>query len=148
MKKMIFTILLVGLFSTVDARTIKVNRSKEVSNDEDYNSVKEEHKDKGWFSRAKSTLDCHGTGGVKCNWKIHPSSLPDLVTGSGNPVPIDDLKDYADNEIGANNLSDSYINNIVIDGELWYRSVTWNSNTVNPNFNSLISITVNPAITP
>lgn len=139
MKTLLF-ILFVLCISITDsnARNIKITKTGEGSG----YSVTETHEDGGWFTSSKSRLTCVAPGPSSCAWTLDPRTLDDL-TGPGPSNPTwDDLRDYAEDNISNNVLSGSHVANIVINGDLWYRSVTWSATNIN---NSEIEINIDLA---
>lgn len=125
--KMILRLLLLPLvmafFVNAEARTIIVTKA---GSGEGY-TITETHEDGGWFSSAKSTLKCIAPGPADCEWNIDPRTLDDMIGPNGSNPDWKDLNDHALEEIENLNLSGSYVNNVLINGDFWYRSVVWDA---------------------
>lgn len=144
MKKMMIVALslLFAAYSFSYSRTIKVSETGPAGSASGYQKF-EEHDDGGFLKGSKSTLLCTAPGPAQCVWNIDPRTLPDMFGPNNSNPEWADLKTYAISQITGGTLSGSYVNNIVINGDSWYRNVTWNSTNIT-NYNVEIEIQLAP----
>lgn len=128
MKRLIIVITIIFVTISYADRKIDIKRHGAGENGK-YNDISESHDDGGWFRKAESKLTCTNPGNSACAWINHPDTRPGLVTDFGTPIDVDDMQDHAEDQITAGTLNGSYNNNLFIDGEFWYRNVTWNASS-------------------
>ncbi len=110
--------------SSVFSRTIEITKTGAGGNG-GYD-VFEKHDDGIWLIKsAKSTLTCVAPGSQECKFTIDPRTLSDLVGPNGSNPNWTDLDDYAKDKIQSNIFTGTYSNNLSINGDLWYRNVSW-----------------------
>ncbi|OGU59416.1 MAG: hypothetical protein A2X64_00685 [Ignavibacteria bacterium GWF2_33_9] len=136
--KTIVLVLFFSLFSIAPTFSRTIIIEYENIGQHGYNVVKEKHEDAGWFSSSVSKLVCVDKGNIDGFWNINPRKFPDMFGPNGSNPEWEDLKDYADNQIAKGNNSGTFINNIELDNDLWFRDVKWSSEK-----NRIIKITIN-----
>lgn len=143
MKKFLISIialLTVFIVNTTIGRTIVIQKS---GMGEGYD-VLERHEDGFWIIKgAKSTLICTAPGQHECKFTIDPATLPDMVGPNNSNPEWSDLNDHAKSQIDNNIISGLFVNNVSINGDLWYRSVVWEATDIN-NYNITIQIELAP----
>lgn len=142
MKKIIIIMLLICVMSSLslNCRSIKVSKT---GTGEGY-TVVEEHTDGWWFIiGAKSRLTCVAPGPAACVWTINPILLPDMTGPNGSDPRWEELKGYAEDEIAKGQLRGSLIENLEINGDLWYRNVVWEATNTN-EFNIEVNVDLVP----
>jgi len=132
----IITICFFSINTTLFSYDVVVNRNNGGQNG--YKVVQENHD----TNDGTSNLNCQDPGHSSCDFVSAPEDVHNLQTGNGTDIPWEDLENYAIDEIDLGNLTGNHTANITLDGELWYRSVSWDATG---SYDNEITININPA---
>lgn len=135
MKTIILLLTLISPIIVIGASDFTATHKATNGGPNGYYDVSESHD----TDEGTSSLNCKNPGGDNCAWTDRPEDVHQLEGGNGTGIYFDDLETHANTQISLDTLSGSFTSNIIVDGENWYRNISWTAIDSN-NYDFIISI--------
>lgn len=135
MKTIIILLLIISPLFLFSVPNFNATQSAKNGGTNGYYDVSETHD----TNNHTSSLKCKDPSSDACSWTQRPEDVHHLEGSNGTDIYIGDLETHANIQISLDTLNGSFSSNIIVDGELWYRNISWISTDVS-NYNFFISL--------